>query len=118
NALSRWKILDNLRRSLVAPAIVLVLLAAWALPGVSAAWTLAMLGVFFVPLVVELVLALVRRAETTPLPRHLALAASSAWRHAKQALFLVACLPYEARVNLDAVLRAQWRTIVTRRKLL
>ncbi len=118
SALSRWKILDNLRRSLVAPAIVLVLLAAWALPGVSAAWTLAMLGIFFVPLVVELVLGLFRRAETTPLPRHLVLVSSSAWRHAKQALFLVACLPYEARVHLDAVVRAQWRTIVTRRKLL
>src|SRR5690606_1439479 len=118
NTLSRWKILDNLRRSLVAPAIVLVLLAAWALPEVSLAWTLAMLGVFLVPIVVEFMLGLFHRAETTPRLRHLVLVASSAGRQLKQALFLVACLPYEARMQLDAVARAQWRTMVTRRKLL
>ncbi len=118
DALSRWKILDNLRRSLVAPAVVLVLLAGWALPAVSPWWTLAMLGVYFVPIVVELALGLVGRGETTPWTRHLLLVSAGAWRHLKQALFLVACLPYEARVHLDAVVRAQWRTIVTRRKLL
>ncbi|MCD6681424.1 MAG: cyclic beta 1-2 glucan synthetase [Burkholderiaceae bacterium] len=119
DALSRWKILDNLRRSLVAPAVVLVLLAGWALPGVSMWWTLAMLGVYFVPIIVELVLGLLRGGgETTPWLRHLRLVSADAWRQLKQALFLVACLPYEARVHLDAVVRAQWRTIVTRRKLL
>ncbi len=117
-ALSRWKILDNLRRSLVAPTVVLVLLAGWAMPAVSPWWTLAMLGVYFVPIAVELALGLFGRAETTAWTRHLMLVSSSAWRHLGQALFLVACLPYEARVHLDAVARAQWRTIVTRRKLL
>ena len=38
--LSRWKILDNLRRSLLAPATLLLLLAAWTfLPGSPAIWT-------------------------------------------------------------------------------
>ncbi|HEY0879774.1 MAG TPA: glucoamylase family protein [Zeimonas sp.] len=118
NTLSRWKILDNLRRSLVAPAIVLVLLAAWALPAVSLPWTLAMLGVFFVPVLVEFGLGLFRRGEGTPLARHWLLVASAAWRGLKQASFQAACLPYEARVHLDAVARAQWRILVTRRKLL
>jgi len=118
SALARWKILDNLRRSLVAPAVVLVLLAGWALPEVSPWWTLAMLGVYFAPIAVELGLGLFRRSETTPWTRHLLLLSSGAWRQLKQTLFLVACLPFEARVQLDAVVRAQWRTIVTRRKLL
>jgi len=119
DALSRWKILDNLRRSLVAPAVVLVLLAGWALPAVSPWWTLAMLGVYFVPIAVEFTLGLLfGGGETTPWTGHLRLVSSDAWRHVKQALFQVACLPYEARVHLDAVARAQWRTIVTRRKLL
>ena len=40
--ISRWKILDNLRRSLVAPATVFVLLYGWlAMPGDAALWTLA-----------------------------------------------------------------------------
>jgi cyclic beta-1,2-glucan synthetase len=43
--ISRWKILDNLRRSLVAPATVALFLAAWTyLPGSPATWTLAALA--------------------------------------------------------------------------
>ncbi len=39
--LDRWKILDNLRRSLLAPAILLLLFAGWlGLPGSPLAWTL------------------------------------------------------------------------------
>ena len=42
---SRWKILDNLRRSLVAPATLLLLLFGWAaLPGNPTTWTLATLA--------------------------------------------------------------------------
>ncbi|MGE0454567.1 MAG: glucoamylase family protein [Vicinamibacteria bacterium] len=43
--ISRWKILDNLRRSLMAPATVALLLLAWtALPGSPFAWTAAVLA--------------------------------------------------------------------------
>jgi cyclic beta-1,2-glucan synthetase len=47
--ISRWKIFDNLRRSLMAPATVALLVAAWTiLPGSPAAWTLAILvGIAF-----------------------------------------------------------------------
>ncbi len=40
--ISRWKILDNLRRSLIAPATVALFLVGWIdLPGSPAVWTLA-----------------------------------------------------------------------------
>ncbi|KAB2951500.1 MAG: carbohydrate-binding protein, partial [Thermoanaerobaculia bacterium] len=43
--ISRWKILDNLRRSLVPPATAALLLLAWtALPGSAAVWTAAVLA--------------------------------------------------------------------------
>ncbi|HEX6202271.1 MAG TPA: glucoamylase family protein, partial [Thermoanaerobaculia bacterium] len=49
--LSRWKILDNLRRSLVPPATLALLLAAWtALPGSAAVWTAAVLAALAFPL--------------------------------------------------------------------
>jgi cyclic beta-1,2-glucan synthetase len=49
--ISRWKILDNLRRSLVAPSLVVFLAAAWTvLPGAALAWTLATLAVVAFPL--------------------------------------------------------------------
>jgi len=47
---SRWKILDNLRRSLVAPALVALLIAGWALlPGQPLAWTLMALATIAFP---------------------------------------------------------------------
>ena len=49
--ISRWKILDNLRRSLVAPALVALLASAWTwLPGSPLGWTLAALAVLGFPL--------------------------------------------------------------------
>jgi cyclic beta-1,2-glucan synthetase len=49
--ISRWKIFDNLRRSLVAPASVALLLLAWALlPGSPAVWTAAILAGLAFPL--------------------------------------------------------------------
>ena len=49
--ISRWKILDNLRRSLVPPATLALLLAAWTLlPGSPALWTVAVLAALAFPL--------------------------------------------------------------------
>ncbi len=49
--ISRWKILDNLRRSLVPPATTALLLLAWTLlPGSAAAWTAAVLAALAFPL--------------------------------------------------------------------
>lgn len=48
-AISRWKILDNLRRSVVPPATLLLLVAGWTvLPGSPMAWTaMALLPILF-----------------------------------------------------------------------
>jgi cyclic beta-1,2-glucan synthetase len=49
--IARWKIFDNLRRSLVAPATVALLVLGWTLlPGVPGAWTAAVLAALAFPL--------------------------------------------------------------------
>jgi cyclic beta-1,2-glucan synthetase len=53
--ISRWKTFDNLRRSLLAPAIVALLLFGWTLaPGRPAAWTAAVAGAVAFPIVLRL----------------------------------------------------------------
>ena len=48
--LSRWKILDNLRRSLVEPGIFLLFVLGWTvLPGKPLYWTLVTIAILFVP---------------------------------------------------------------------
>jgi cyclic beta-1,2-glucan synthetase len=55
--ISRWKILDNLRRSVMAPAMLAVLLLGWTiLPGSPAAWTAIGLAPLALPAVLRLVL--------------------------------------------------------------
>jgi cyclic beta-1,2-glucan synthetase len=68
-AMARWKILDNLRRSLVAPTTLLLFMAGWlVLPGAAAMWTLAAVGVTasqLLPLVASLLIG-PNRAQSVP----------------------------------------------------
>src|SRR6202011_4673956 len=50
--MSRWKIFDNLRRSLLAPSLFALLVAGWTfLPGRPVVWTLAAVAALALPLV-------------------------------------------------------------------
>ncbi len=64
--ISQWKILDNLRRSLVAPSLLALFAAAWTvLPGSPLVWTLGGLAVVAFPLLASLVQLLERRPVAT-----------------------------------------------------
>ena len=63
STISRWKIFDNLRRSLVEPGTLFLLIAGWfLLPGGARYWTLATLLLLFVPVLVQTAFATVRAA--------------------------------------------------------
>ena len=116
--LSRWKILDNLRRSLVPAALLLLFLFGWfAAPHVFS-WTLAVAGVVLIPPLSIGIVTLFRRRERALLSRHLADAMRSVGRSLAQAGFRIACLPHEAIVSSVTVLRTAGRMLITRRRLL
>lgn len=52
-AVGRWKMLDNLRRSLVAPTTIITLMLGWMLPQ-AGVWTLAVLAMLALPYVISL----------------------------------------------------------------
>jgi cyclic beta-1,2-glucan synthetase len=63
STISRWKIFDNLRRSLVEPGTFFLLIAGWfLLPGSARYWTLATLLLLFVPVLVQTAFATARAA--------------------------------------------------------
>ncbi|HEU4441621.1 MAG TPA: glycosyltransferase family 2 protein, partial [Burkholderiales bacterium] len=107
--LSQWKILDNLRRSVVPLALVALLFAGW---------TLALLAIVLVPAVLASLLEVLRKPVDVPLRRHLKAALHSSARHTAQAAFTLACLPYEAFFSLDAIVRTGARMLITRTRLL
>jgi cyclic beta-1,2-glucan synthetase len=114
---SRWKILDNLRRSLVEPATFLLLIFGWLLGESPAAWTLAVICILLLPPICEFLLTLIRAAITRDLP--LARKAPEALYASTANIFLqLTFLAHQTLVSLDAVMRAFVRRTITRRGLL
>jgi len=115
--ISRWKILDNLRRSLVEPAIFLLLLFGWLLGESPALWTLATICILLLPPISEFFFTLVRAAITND--TRLARKAPEALYGSTASVFLqLTFLAHQTLVALDAVIRAYVRQTITRRGLL
>jgi len=116
--LSQWKLLDNLRRSLVPAALVLMLILGWvALPS-APWWTAAVLGILLLPLLCASVLDLMRKPDEVLLHQHAAAVLDTLLRRLLQTAYEIACLPFEAFVSLDAIARTLWRMGVSHRHLL
>jgi cyclic beta-1,2-glucan synthetase len=116
--ISRWKILDNLRRSLVEPATVLLLMLGWlVLPGSPWEWTLAAIAILFVPawcrFAFELVRSLIEGKAGIAREAGAGLFAANF-----DILLTLTFLAHQMLVSVDAMVRALVRRGVTRRRLL
>ncbi len=118
SGLSRWKILDNLRRSLVAAALTALLLLGWTLLSRPWLWTLSVIGIMLIPPLITCILDLLRKPGDVLPSQHLAAGVHSAPRHFAQAAFMLLCLPYETYFSLDAIVRTAVRMLVTHRRIL
>jgi len=116
--LCRWKLFDNLRRSLTPAALVGLLLVAWAALSPAWGWTLASVGCLVVPALTAWLPGVVRKPADVGLARHLEGSGRAVGRQMAQALLTLACLPYEAYFSLSAVVRTAVRLLLTRRRLL
>ncbi|MBK8162925.1 MAG: cyclic beta 1-2 glucan synthetase [Gammaproteobacteria bacterium] len=116
--LSRWKIFDNLRRSLAQAALVPLLLLGWFVLPQPWFWTLAVAGIVLIPPFMACLVDAFRKPREALLSQHLAAVLHSAGRNFALAGFRIACLPYEALLSLGAILRTAWRTMFTHRRLL
>lgn len=116
--LSQWKLFDNLRRSLVPAALILLFLFGWSGLTPAGAWTLSLLGLLVLPALGAAFLDLIRWPDEVLPRQHLAAVAASVARHLKHVVFELACLPYEAYYSLDAIVRTLWRMRVAHRRLL
>jgi cyclic beta-1,2-glucan synthetase len=118
SVLSQWKLVDNLRRSLVPAALTALLLTGWLVLDASGPWTVSIIGILLLPSLCGSVLDLLRKPDEVLLRQHLAAVARTTKRHFTQVAFELACLPYEAFFSLDAILRTLWRIHVSHRGLL
>jgi cyclic beta-1,2-glucan synthetase len=118
-AIARWKILDNLRRSLLPPALVALLVLGWTvLPGSALLWsTLAVLVLAF-PAYVQVGRSLSSRYAGVPLREHILAERDSLATSARQAFLSAVYLLHQSGVMLDAIGRTFVRLCITRRRLL
>ena len=118
STISRWKIFDNLRRSLVEPFTMLLFIAGWmGLEGGPLYWTLITLLLMFLPTLVQFVFSLGRASVSDQ-----AGAVGEAFTGSAQAGFItllnVVFLPHSTFLSLDAILRALIRRFITGQRLL
>lgn len=118
NGLSRGKLLDNLRRSAVPVAAIVLLLAGWAWAERPLAWTAWVLALWFAPPLIAALRDVLAVPEDTPVEAHLVQVGRNTLQSITRAAVNVACLPYEALIALDAISRTLWRMFVSHRHLL
>ena len=116
--LSRWKIFDNLRRSLIPSALMLLLFFGWMVLSQAWFWTLSVIGIILIPSLLISILDLFKKPEEMLLRQHIVASVRSAGTHFAQAAFTLITLPYEAFFCQDAIIRVLWRMLISRRRLL
>ncbi len=118
STLSKWKVLDNLRRSLMPVGLVLLLVLAWLTPGGTVVLTILAISTLLLPPTLSAVSDLLRRPADLPVGQHHQSTAKTFARQVVSNLFVLSCLPYEAHQGLDAIGRTGARLLHSRRKLL
>ncbi|MET0229926.1 MAG: glucoamylase family protein [Rhodanobacteraceae bacterium] len=118
SALSRWKIFDNLRRSLVPVAFVALLAIGWLVSASPGFWVAVVLEVLLVPLVLDLALSIASPKEEGSSRQFTRNLLVDLGRRLAQAAIACACLPFEAWLSIDAIARTFWRVHVSKRRLL
>jgi cyclic beta-1,2-glucan synthetase len=115
----RWKMVDNLRRSLVAPFSLLALVAAWILPAVPPLlWAGLIIGSIAVPAFIPVLDNLAPRRSRISKRSHLRAVGRDISVASSQTLLGITMLADQAWLMADAIGRTLGRLYLTRRNLL
>ncbi|WP_293353973.1 glucoamylase family protein [Phenylobacterium sp.] len=118
-AIGRWKMVDNLRRTLSPGMSLASLWAGWLLPLPGAAlWTLFVLLTFALPPLIPVAASLARRRPGVPLRARLHGLEVDLRLALVQAALVTTLLAHQAWLMGDAITRTLWRLLVSRRRLL
>ena len=118
-AIGRWKMIDNLRRSLLAPIAFVSLLGGWMLPlPLAVLWTVLTVSMLSLPRLLSLPFGIIPARDGVTLNSHFAALWKDTITAFGQIAVSLALLADTAATMLDAILRTAWRLQVSRRHLL
>src|SRR5215471_12189815 len=120
NLISQWKILDNLRRSLLEPGLLILLLGAWFfLPGRANYWTFAAATLPFVAAYWTLLFSVLRvRSSIHAMGPWISNMVRTFEDASVTAFLMLVFLLHQALMSMDAIVRSILRMFVTGRNLL
>ena len=115
----RWKMVDNLRRSLSAPMAVAALAAGWATaPGAALIWTVFVLATLMAPAMIPVVGAIAVRRPGLALRAHLRTLGQDFRAAISLSAMTLVLLADQAWLMGDAIARTLGRLFITHRRLL
>lgn len=119
SGLSKWKILDNLRRSLLFPSLLLLFLSGMGvLPGDDLVWTGFAIFVAVSPLTTGLLNSLLAGSLKFKPGKNNSTAITGIKAACYQSLLLFMFIPYQSYLMLDAIIRTVFRVCFTHRNML
>ncbi len=117
--ISRWKILDNLRRSLVAPATFMWFVAAWTIfPGNPLVWTLFVVATIAFPVYLHVTTSLLIHPRGIPWTSHFWSVWGDIRTNTAQVALSLVFHAHQAYLMADAIVRTLHRKLISHRKLL
>ncbi|HEX3088912.1 MAG TPA: hypothetical protein VHQ23_09670, partial [Ilumatobacteraceae bacterium] len=117
--IARWKMLDNLRRTLSAPFMVATLVAAWTLPSVlTGLWTAFVMAMVIVPAALPVLLSLLPRRKGISKRSHLRAVGEDILIAGAHVVLGVTFAAHQAWMMLVAIGRTVTRVYITKRHLL
>ena len=117
--LARWKVVDNLRRSLLPISLLVLLAAGWTiLPGSALLWTLLAILVLAFPAYVQVARSLSSRVRGVRLRDHIASERDHVVTSARQSLLSATFLAHQGWLMADAIGRTLWRLLISGRRRL
>ncbi|HOZ77294.1 MAG TPA: glucoamylase family protein [Ferruginibacter sp.] len=116
--LSKWKIFDNLRRSLVPISYLLLLLYAWLFSPAAWFWTLVVTAIILLPSLISLAGQILSKPKDEVWKQHILFSLRTSANQFIQHILTLICLPYEAFINADAIVKTLWRVYISQKNLL
>ena len=117
--ISRWKILDNLRRTLSAPAMLFTLILGWFLPQAPhILWTCFVITALAFPSFLSFIFGLIPNKISKRKFGSLRVLAFDFLIGLEQSIVLLSLLMYHSLLMLDSILRTLYRLFISKSKLL
>jgi cyclic beta-1,2-glucan synthetase len=118
SALSRWKIFDNIRRSLVPIALTLFLILGWFFLGNPLFWTLAVSAIITLPVFIMSIVEVFKKPKDLVFTQHIIQFSLNTSEVFIRTIIFLICLPHEAYYSLVSIFQTLWRMLISHKKLL